>query len=385
MENVILIRYGEIFLKGKNKHYFEKTLFNNIKQKLGDLKYDLRIISGRFLLNNYDYSLQTKILKMLKEVCGIYTFSPCVMIDTSDDAIKDYVKTIKITDTFRVTVKRADKTFKYTSQEYGAILGGVVLDNNNCKVDLHNPKHTIFVDIRENHKTFIYYEVIDGVKGMPISTSGNGLLLLSGGIDSPVAGYLMAKRGVSVNCLHFHSYPYTSEKAKEKVIELAKIISKYIGKFRLFIVSIKEIQEQIHKNCHDEYMITIMRRFMMKIAEKICEENNFKCVITGESLGQVASQTVESITTSNSVMKVIPILRPLIAFDKEDITKISKEIGAFDTSILPYEDCCTVFLPKHPLIKPNLAKVIEEENKLDINLLIENSLRGVEIIEITNY
>jgi thiamine biosynthesis protein ThiI len=280
-------------------------------------------------------------------------------------------------------VNRADKTFPISSIEYSKYLGGVVLKNNNhLSVDLHNPQINLCVDIRENHTAFVYYENIMCRGGMPVGTGGKGMLLLSGGIDSPVAGYMMSKRGMSLSAIHFHSYPYTSESAKQKVIDLANIIKKYSGNFKLYIVSFTEIQEAIHKNCDGDFMITIMRRIMYRIAERVAKSCGAQCVITGENLGQVASQTVESMTVTNAVVQDLPIFRPLISFDKEDITSIAKDIGTFETSILPYEDCCTVFLPKHPVIKPKIDKCLVEESKLDLESLINNALNSVEIIDI---
>ena len=278
-----------------------------------------------------------------------------------------------------VTTNRADKTFSPDSMETSMLLGGRLLEKygNNIKVDVKNPDFTVFVDIREDKKTFVYSETVPCMSGMPVGSAGKGLLLISGGIDSPVAGYMMCKRGMKIECLHFHSFPYTGEAAKEKVKDLTKIVGEYNGGITLHVVSFTHIQEEIHKKCPEEYMITIMRRFMMRIAERLANQRGDQAIITGESLGQVASQTIESITSSNSVVKM-PVLRPLIGFDKLDIIDISKKIEAYETSILPYEDCCTVFLPKFPLIKPNLQKVIYTESKLDVESLIEEAMSNIE-------
>lgn len=384
IQKAILIRYGEIFLKGKNKNYFEKMLISNIKNALNDLEFQFNKTSGRYYITNYNEFDEQDILDRLTKVFGVYSISPCVMLDTNFDNIVDYIKSLKFTEKkFRVSVKRGDKTFKMNSSEFSAYIGGVILKNNpNIKVDLYDYDINVNIDIRENQKTFIFYKNISGAKGMPIGTSGKGLLFLSGGIDSPVAGYCMAKRGMALDALHFHSYPYTSLQAKEKVIELAKQLSSYAGKIKLYVCSFTKIQESIHKHCAEEFMITIMRRIMMRIGEKICEKYGLQTIITGESLGQVASQTIESITVTNGVVNNIPVLRPLIGFDKEEITKIAKSINTFDTSILPYEDCCTVFLPKHPLIKPKLDKVLKQEEKLNIDELITDAINTIEIIEI---
>ena len=272
-----------------------------------------------------------------------------------------------------------------TSMEIERHLGGVVLDKNpNLKVDLYNPELVINVEIRVNNKTYIYSNLYPCANGLPLGSAGKGLLLLSGGIDSPVAGYLMSKRGLKLEAVHFHSYPYTSAQAKEKVIELAKEISEYCGEIKLHVVSFTEIQEQIHKNCDAEYMITIMRRIMMRIAERLCKENGLGAIVTGESLGQVASQTMQSMTVTNSVVS-LPVFRPVIAFDKEEIMNVARKIGTYETSILPYEDCCTVFLPKNPVIRPTISRAEYLEKSLDIDSLVETAVLNEEIIDIKNY
>ena len=383
MNNAILIRYGELFLKGKNKGFFEKTLINNIKKRLEIFNCKVKKISGRYYVFDYEKSDEFQIIETLSKIFGIHSVSPAVMLNTDMKTIEEYVSKIKVeTATFRVTVKRADKTFPLTSNEFSAKLGGLVLKNNpNVKVDLFNAETDINIDIRENNVTFVFFEKINCLNGMPVGTSGKGLLLLSGGIDSPVAGFTMAKRGMTLSALHFHSYPYTSEQAKQKVIELAEILSEYTGNIKLYICKFTHIQEEIHKNCDPEYMITIMRRIMMRIAEKLCKIKKLQTIITGESLGQVASQTIESITVTNDVVKSLPVLRPLIGMDKEDITVIAKNINTFKTSILPYEDCCTVFLPEHPVIKPTLEKVLFEESKLNIDELVNEAIKDIEVLE----
>ena len=246
------------------------------------------------------------------------------------------------------------------------------------------PDTVVNVDIRENGSAYIFYDIVKGVSGMPVGTSSKGLLLLSGGIDSPVAGFMMAKRGMPLEAIHFYSFPYTSELAKQKVIDLAKIMSEYTGPIKIHMVKFTHVQESIHEHCNPEYMITLMRRIMMRVAERIARKTNSKAIITGESLAQVASQTIESITVTNAVIKNTPVLRPLIGMDKDDITEISRKIGTFNTSILPYEDCCTVFLPDHPIIKPKMDKVLHEEQKLDIEALIAEAMENVEIVEANN-
>ncbi len=384
MNNVIIIRYSEIFLKGKNFGFFEKKLFDNIHEKISNFECDLIKSNKRFFIENYDIKNEKKLIEILGTIFGINSISPAIKIESNIELISNYISTLNIkSKTFRVTVNRADKNFPISSIEFSKNLGAIILDNNkNISVDLHSPDTIVYVDIRETKFSYIYTKVINGLGGMPVGTSGSGLLLLSGGIDSPVAGYMMARRGMEINAIHFHSYPYTSESAKQKVIKLANIIKKFTGSFKLYIVSFTKIQENIHKNCSSSFMITLMRRIMFRIAEKIAKANNFQCIITGENLGQVASQTVESMTVTNAVIEDLPVFRPLISFDKDDISKIATNIGTFETSILPYEDCCTVFLPKHPVIKPSIDKCLKEEQKLDIMNLIDDTLKDIEIIDI---
>lgn len=384
MEKVIVIRYSEIFLKGKNFGFFEKKLYDNIVENLSAFSCDVVKMNKRFYVENFSKDDIKKIIAKLKQVFGICSISVAVKLNTDLKEIDEYVSTIKInTKSFRVTVNRADKRFPMTSIDYSKSLGGIILKSNpNLVVDLHNPDTTVFVDIRENGMTFVYTDTIECLGGMPVGTSGRGLALLSGGIDSPVAMYMMAKRGMTLGAVHFHSYPYTSENAKQKVIKLGRIVSNYSGHFRLYVVSFTKIQEEIHKHCDGDFMITIMRRIMFRIAERLAKTNHYQCIITGENLGQVASQTVESMTVTNAVVKELPVFRPLISFDKEDISNVAKNIGTFETSILPYEDCCTVFLPKHPVIKPKIEKCEKEESRLDIESLISDAINNVEIIDI---
>lgn len=384
MKNVIMVKYGEIYLKGNNRYFFENQLLKNIKYALHSIESDVKKIRTRYLISDYAKENEDEIVEKLKTVFGIYSFSRAVEIDTSKQNIVDFVKGLDLDGkTFKVETKRADKSFETNSFNLNCELGEIILQNNkDAKVDVHSPNIVIYVDIRENGKTYIYYENIRGIGGMPVGSSADGVVLLSGGIDSPVASYAISKRGMKLTGIHFASYPYTSEQAKQKVVTLAKLTKPYTHMSQLYVVSFTEIQEHIHRFCKEEYMITIMRRFMVRIAEKIAKEVGAKAIVTGENLGQVASQTVESITSTNSVAQVMPIFRPLIAMDKEEIIKISKEIGTYETSILPYEDCCTVFLPKFPLIKPNLKKVEIEEAKLDIENLIENAINKTEIIRI---
>ena len=381
MEKAIIIRYCEIHLKGKNRGFFEKLLKENIKRSIKDIDCTFTAMHSRYLIENFSENDYELIANKLQKIAGIHTFSPALVVNSNLDDIF-VASTSLLKDkcgTFKVATNRADKNFTPNSMETSMLLGGKMLDlfGANLKVDVKNPDFTLYVDIREDGKTFVYTDVIHGLSGMPVGSAGKGLLLISGGIDSPVAGYMTAKRGMKLDCIHFHSFPYTGEAAKEKVIELAKKVGEYNGGINLYVFSFTHIQEAIHENCPEEFMITLMRRFMMRIAERLAIQQGDQAIITGESLGQVASQTIESITSSNSVVKM-PVLRPLIAFDKIDIIEISRKIDTYNTSILPYEDCCTVFLPKFPAIKPNLERVIKAESKLDVEALIAEAFTKVE-------
>lgn len=385
MEKCIIVRYCEIHLKGKNRGYFEKLLQTNIQNALSGISHKLKVMHSRYLIENYNEDEYNLIVEKLKKVAGVHTISPAMVVDSDYGAIKEVAFELckDRSGTFKVETNRADKTFQLDSMSVSRNLGGDILENfPNLKVDVKNPSFVVNVDIREDGKTFVYNEIIRCLSGMPVGSAGRGLLLISGGIDSPVAGYLTCKRGMKVDCLHFHSFPYTGEAAKQKVIDLTKRIGDFNGGINLYIVSFTHIQEAIHKNCPEEFMITLMRRFMMRIAERLAKRLGDQAIITGESLGQVASQTIESITSSNSVVENLPVLRPLIMFDKLDIIEISKKIDTYDISVLPYEDCCTVFLPKFPAIKPNLEKVIQAESRLNVEELIAEALDNIERISL---
>ena len=387
MNKVLLLKFGELFLKGRNRREFLKLLRYNIEQKLKGLTYKLFETQGRLVVSNFSADIEDELISRLQKVFGLIGVASAVEIDTVMEDIEKYVGGFDVENykTFKIEAKRADKTFPMTSMEIEKYLGGVVLDKNpNLKVDLYNPELVINVEIRVNNKTYIYSNLYPCANGLPLGSAGKGLLLLSGGIDSPVAGYLMSKRGLKLEAVHFHSYPYTSAQSKEKVIELAKEISEYCGEIKLHVISFTEIQEQIHKNCDAEYMITIMRRIMMRIAERLCKENGLGAIVTGESLGQVASQTMQSMTVTNSVVS-LPVFRPVIAFDKEEIMDVARKIGTYETSILPYEDCCTVFLPKNPVIRPTISRAEYLEKSLDIDSLVETAVLNEEIIDIKNY
>jgi thiamine biosynthesis protein ThiI len=340
--------------------------------------------SGRFYVENYLPEDENTIISRLTKVFGIHSVSPATCINTDMERIyRAASDSISDKGTFRVTVKRADKRITTKSMQIAAEIGAFILkDKPSLKVDLFEPDNEILVDIRENGKTYVMCRKIMGSGGMPVGSAGNGLLLLSGGIDSPVAGYMMAKRGMTVKAIHFHSFPYTSEKAKEKVMELARIVSEYTGPIEMNIVSLTEIQREIHMKCPKEYMITLVRRFMLRIANIIAEKENCKALVTGESLGQVASQTLESIGVISAVSK-LQILRPLIGMDKSEIISIADKIGTFKTSIEPYEDCCTVFLPENPVIRPTIDRAFAAEEALDVDKLIEDALNTLERVKIS--
>lgn len=380
---VILIRYSEIHLKGNNRGFFENALINNIRHSLADKKYKLVKQSGRYVISEFEESEADSIVETVRNVFGVYSVSLADEVKSDYEEIKKSALAIAPeSGTFKVVCNRADKRFPLNSMQLASSIGGDLLENNGkLSVDLHKPQHLVNIDVRENGKTFVFTNSIKGVNGMPVGTGGKGVLLLSGGIDSPVACYMMAKRGMSIRAIHFHSYPFTSLQAKEKVLTLAKILKKYTLHMTVDVVSFTEIQTAIHEKCPEEFMITIMRRFMMRIAERLAKKYGCGAIITGESLGQVASQTLESITSTNAVA-TLPVLRPLIGFDKDEIIEIAKRIDTFETSIQPYEDCCTIFLPKNPVTKPRLDVVKRVESVLDIDALVEQALENVEIIAV---
>lgn len=383
-DNVILIRFGELYLKGKNKDYFENTLKTNIRNKLSDITCDLYFGRGRYVVKDYTAAVEPIIIDKLKHVFGIHSISVARRCGYEFDKIAELALTmVPDKGTFRVTSHRSYKKYPLTSLQINMQLGERILHAKpELAVDLHCPDYTLNVDVRENGDVYLYDSVIPCSGGMPYGTGGKGLLLLSGGIDSPVAGYMLAKRGMSITALHFHSYPYTSEAAKQKAVDLARILGEYCPHIKLKCISLTEIQESIHEHCKPNYMITLVRRFMMRIAEKVAASVGCGCIINGESLGQVASQTLESITVTNSVVEM-PVFRPLIGMDKDEIIAIAEKIGTFNKSIEPYEDCCTVFLPEFPLIKPVPNKVEEEECRIpNYNELIEKAISQIESVEL---
>ncbi len=384
MEKVIIIRYCELYLKGKNRGFFERVFAINMEKALKGIRHEIHRQSGRYLVEGFAEEDISLILSKLNKVFGIHTISVAYKVTSELKNIFEAAKLIcPSSGTFKVETHRADKKFPLNSMQISAELGGMLLDfNKNLTVDIHEPQSVVNVDVRENGTTLVFCEFFKGAGGMPVGSAGKGLLLISGGIDSPVAGHMIAKRGMSIDCIHFHSYPYTNMQAREKVLDLAKILSEYTCGTTVHIIKVTHIQEEIHKKCNGEYMVTLLRRFMMRIAEKIADNCGAQCLITGESLGQVASQTVEGMASSNSVIEHLPVLRPLCGFDKNEIIERSKQIGTYDTSILPYEDCCTVFLPRHPVTRPKISDVVAEESKLDVQSLIEEALNTLEVVRL---
>lgn len=380
---VLIIRYSEIHLKGNNRDYFESALIANIKHVLADFDYEFARSNARYVIRNFDETQTEQIIEAVKNVFGVHSLSVAEEVPSDVEAIRAAaMQFAPMSGSFKVNTNRADKRFPIHSMQLSAEIGGDILEANpSLTVDLVHPQTVVNIDIRENGKTFVYSGVIKAVNGMPVGTGGKAVVMLSGGIDSPVAAYLMAKRGMSLRAVHFHSFPYTSLQAKQKVLDLARLVKKYTLRMTVDVVSFTEIQTAIHEKCPEEYMITIMRRFMMRIAEKLARINGCGAVVTGESLGQVASQTLESITSTNSVA-TIPVFRPLIGFDKEEIIEIAERIGTFKTSILPYEDCCTIFLPKKPVTKPRLDAVLKVESVLDVDTLVDNAMNNIETIVI---
>ena len=381
--NCILIRFGEIFLKGNNRKYFEDLLINNIKAALKPLKYTFLRSQGRYFVEDFENA--DEVTERLKKVFGLHSVSPALKVKTDKETLFEAaVKMSPMSGKFRVTVKRADKRLPFTSAEMAGNIGGALLraSGGKLKVDLFDYDFDLNVDIRDNGYSYLFYDKIPCAGGLPVGCSGSGMLLLSGGIDSPVAGWLMAKRGVRLHAVHFHSFPYTGEPALQKVKDLAEKLSHYTGQVNLHVVPFTEIQYAIHEKCPASFMITIMRRFMMRIAEKIARKKECGALITGESLGQVASQTMQSMNVTNSVVG-LPVFRPVVAFDKEEIIDIAHKIDTFEISIRPYEDCCTVFLPKNPVIRPRISEAEEYERALDIDALIEKAVENTEEIVIT--
>ena len=382
MEKLILIKYGELTTKKDNRKFFVKTLENNIKNKLKNYQIEIESSMSRMYIT-YNESNELEIIDNLRKVFGIHSIVICDKVNTNEDEIKNKVLEIlknKQFKTFKISTKRSDKTFEHTSMEFNNIIGGLVLKNFDCKVDVHNPELNLEIEIRKEG-TFIYNNEYEGLGGYPVGIQGKGMLMLSGGIDSPVAGYLALKRGVNIECLYFESPPHTSLNAKNKVLKLAKILNEYSGNIKVHVVPFTKIQEEIYKNIPGNYNITIMRRMMYRIAERFAKRRNCKIIINGESIGQVASQTLNSMVVINNVTNM-PVIRPVACLDKLEIIEISKKIETYETSILPYEDCCTIFVPKHPIINPSLETALNYEKLINYEELINECIKNIETINI---
>lgn len=381
---VILIKYGELTTKGDNRKYFINVLYNNIKKALEG--YNVNIVKNRVRMFIETDDDVMEIVNILKNIFGIHSIVIATRVNTNIEEIeKEVLNIAKDTkfNTFKVETDRADKSFPIPSMDFSRRIGALILKNiDNIKVDVHNPEYLLKIEIREDY-TYIYHKEISASGGYPVGVAGKGLLMLSGGIDSPVAAYLAMKRGIKVECVYFESPPHTSIMAKNKVKKLVELLTKYEPSITLHVIKFTDIQEAIYKNIDPTYMITIMRRMMYRISEKLMEKNNLLCLINGESVGQVASQTLTSMRVINAVTNK-PVIRPVACLDKLEIIDISKKIGTYETSILPYEDCCTIFLPKHPVINPDIDKAVLYEKSFDYESLINAAIENEEVIKISN-
>ncbi len=386
MNKVILIKYGELTTKKSNRKFFINTLYNNILKKLKDLDVVISKDISRMYIE-YDSINENLVLKRIGEIFGIHAYEIAYKVETEKDNILDTIKEVLSSNidnnnyTFKVETKRSYKKFSMDSMECNHFFGSFILKNfSNLKVDVHNPNIVVHVEIREKY-SYVYLNEYKGIGGYPVGTLGRGLLMLSGGIDSPVAGYLALKRGIKLDLVYFEAIPHTSLEARNKVIELSKKLSIYGGEMRLIIVPFTKLQETIYQNVDGNYSITIMRRMMYRIMEKLALRFKELVIINGESIGQVASQTLTSMNVINSVTN-IPVIRPVACFDKLEIIELSKKIDTYDISILPYEDCCTVFVPRHPVINPVLSECIKMESKFDYEALIDEIMQNLNIIKI---
>jgi tRNA uracil 4-sulfurtransferase len=379
MKKLMIKFSSEITLKGLNRKTFEDALIKNIRYSIGK-EHTISKGQGRFIVEEYSDELIEKITKVFG-VLGVAVVDVVEKdIEKIGEAAVEQLKSIGGVKTFKVESKRGDKKFPLDSMEISRKVGGIILkDIPDIKVDVHNPEVTVYVEVR--NEVYVYSKEYKGVSGMPYRTAGKGVLLLSGGIDSPVAGYMMAKRGLEIVSVYYHSHPYTSERAKEKVVDLARKLAEYTGSMKLYVVPFTKIQMEIMEKCREDELTIIMRRFMTKIAEEIARKEGGLCIVTGESLGQVASQTLESMYVTNHGIEM-PVFRPLAGTDKVDIMDVSRKIGTYDISILPYEDCCTIFVAKHPKTRPRLEDIERSEEVLDKAELIREAIEGSEIIRV---
>ena len=381
MRELLLVRYGEIFLKGLNRPFFMRALVKNVRESVKDMGADVWLHDGRIFVAGFE-DLEACMARVTK-VFGVHSVCPAIEMEKEDfEAVAKQAVSMMagLHGTFKVSARRSDKRYPMDSPAINEELGGRILDAcPDLRVDIHHPDHVLNVEIRD--MCYLYVRVVPAVGGMPVGTNGKAALLLSGGIDSPVAGWMIAKRGVKICAVHFHSYPYTSDRAKEKVLELARLLSESCCGIRVYIVPFTHIQMEIHTKCPDDYGTLIMRRYMMRIAERCAKLEKAQALITGESIGQVASQTMEALGVTDSVVSM-PVFRPVIGFDKAEIMETARRIGTLETSELPYEDCCTVFTPRHPATHPRLDRAVEGESLLDMDALIEEAMQGIEIVEV---
>ena len=389
MNDIILLKLGEIVLKGLNRRTFEQRLSANVRRRLAPIgKFRVYCLQSIIYVEGAEGSDMDAAFEALKKVFGIVSLTRAAACEKDKDAIAklavEYLRRdMEAAKSFKVEAKRSDKAFPMTSIELSQYVGGELSDAYpETAVDVHNPELTVHIEVRDL-AAYVHATPVHGAGGLPVGSSGTAVTLLSGGIDSPVSSYMIAKRGVHLIPVHFFSFPYTSQQAKDKVIELGRRLTEYCGKMTLEIVPFTHIQEEIRDKCPEEYFTLIMRRFMMRIAERIALDNNAKAIVTGENLGQVASQTMEAMASTQAVMS-LPVLQPLIGMDKEEIVVRARQIGTFDTSILPYEDCCTVFTPRHPRTRPKLRDVEKVESVLDADSLVSEALAGLERIELNH-
>ena len=381
MRELLQVRFGEIHLKGQNRPYFMRMLVERVREAVKDVQGHVWLNDSRVYVS--DMTDMDEAIRRVTKVFGVHSVCRAVEVDKNDfEAV--CAEGLKLLEnhhgTFKVNARRSDKRYPMDSMTINMEMGGYILERRpDLKVDVKNPDVTLSVEIRDN--AYLYTHPIMAVGGMPVGTSGRATLLLSGGIDSPVAGFMIAKRGVELCCVHYHSFPYTSERAREKVLELARLLSEYCGKMRVHVVPFTEIQMQIHAKCPENYTTLIMRRYMMRIAEIIARKDGAQALITGESIGQVASQTMEALGCTDAVVNM-PVFRPAIGMDKSEIIERAQKIGTFETSSLPYEDCCTVFTPKHPATHPRIELIQKAEDALDSEALIAAAIEGTEVIEV---
>ncbi len=380
MRDILLVRFGEIYLKGQNRPYFLRMLVERVKASVKEAGGNVWLNDSRVFVSSADMN---ECIRRVVKVFGVHSVCPAVEMEKADfnalcEAAVEMMKDVK--GTFKVSARRSDKRYFLDSPEINSRMGEYILNKlPDLTVDVHTPEHVLNVEIRD--MAYLYCKTIMGAGGMPVGTNGRATLLLSGGIDSPVAGYMIAKRGVQVSAVHFHSFPYTSDRAKEKVLSLARILSESLCGVRVYVVPFTRIQMEIHEKCAEEYTTLIMRRYMMRIAERVANLEHSNGLVTGESIGQVASQTMQALQCTNEVVS-LPVYRPLIGFDKQEIIDVARKIGTFETSSLPYEDCCTVFTPRHPATKPKMEKILEGEALLDSEALIQEAVQNIEIVDV---